>query len=263
MELETMPEVANLFNFTGKTVVVTGASQGIGEGIVRRFAEAGANVVVHYRGGEVKAKMIAGEIVGAGGKAIPCKADLSKKEEAERLVMDAVNAFGRLDVMVNNAGIFPNKGFLDMNMDDWHEMYRANLDTAFLCTQAAAVQMKKNARGVIVNMASISALNPGSDHSHYNSAKAAVVMMTRSAAQELGPANIRVNVVSPGLISREGIEEQWPDGVSRWQNKAPLGRMGTTTDVADACLFLASPAARFITGQNLVVDGGVMNSMIY
>ncbi len=257
------PDVASLFDYSGKTVVVTGASQGIGEGIVRRFAQAGANVVVHCRSGEAKAKIITGEILGAGRKAIICKAELSIKEEVNRLVKETVDAFGRLDVMVNNAGIFPNKSFLDMSLDDWHEMYRANLDTAFLCTQAAAVQMKKNEGGAIVNMASISALNPGSDHSHYNSAKAAVVMMTRSAAQELGPANIRVNLVSPGLISREGIEAQWPDGVSRWQTKAPLGRMGTATDVADACLFLASPAASFITGQNLVVDGGVMNSMIY
>ncbi|NOX70801.1 MAG: SDR family oxidoreductase [Gammaproteobacteria bacterium] len=257
------PGITSLFDFSDKTVVVTGASQGIGEGVVRRFAQAGANVVIHYRGGEAGARVIADEIVAEGGAAISCKADVSIKEEVDRLVNATVDAFGQLDVMVNNAGIFPNAGFLDMSIDDWHEMYRANLDTAFLCTQAAAVQMKKSNGGAIVNMASISALNPGSDHSHYNSAKAAVVMLTRSAAQELGPSNIRVNVVSPGLIYRDGIEDQWPDGVARWKNKAPLGRMGTVTDVADACLFLASPAARFITGQNLVVDGGVMNSMIY
>ncbi len=123
--------------------------------------------------------------------------------------------------------------------------------------------MKESGGGAIVNMGSTSALNPGTDHSHYNSAKAAVVMLTRSAAQELGQYNIRVNAVSPGLIARPGIEEQWPDGVARWQNQSPLGRMGEPEDVADACLFLASPAARWISGQNLVLDGGILSSMIY
>jgi len=174
-----------------------------------------------------------------------------------------VNAFGGLDVMINNAGIYPNAALLELNLDDWQSMYSANVETAMLCTQAAARHMKESGGGAIVNMASISALNPGADHSHYNSAKAAVVMFTRSAAQELGRYNIRVNAVSPGLIARPGIEEQWPDGVARWQNQAPLERLGDTQDVADSCLFLASPAARWITGHNLVVDGGVLSSTIY
>jgi glucose 1-dehydrogenase/3-oxoacyl-[acyl-carrier protein] reductase len=123
--------------------------------------------------------------------------------------------------------------------------------------------MKENGGGAIVNIGSTSALNPGIDHSHYNSAKAAVLMLTRSAAQELGQFNIRVNTVSPGLIAREGIREAWSDGVNRWESTAPLGRMGEPEDVADACLFFASPAARWITGQNLVLDGGVLCSMIY
>ena len=123
--------------------------------------------------------------------------------------------------------------------------------------------MKDVGGGAIVNIASVSALNPASAHSHYNSAKAALVMLTRSAAQELGEFNIRVNAVSPGLIARPGIKEQWPEGVARWENQAPLGRMGEPEDVADACLYLASPAARWITGQNLVLDGGVLSSMIY
>ena len=132
-----------------------------------------------------------------------------------------------------------------------------------LCTQAAARHMITTNRGAIVNIGSTSALNPGTDHAHYNSAKAAVIMLTRSAAQELAPYGIRVNAVSPGLIARPGIKDHWPEGVARWENKAPLGRMGEPEDVADACLFLASPAARWITAQNLVLDGGVLSSMIY
>lgn len=258
-----VPSINSLLDFTGKAVIVTGASQGIGAGIALRFAEAGASVVVHYRGGESGANEIVDKIKGSGGQAITVQADLSARQAVELLVAETVESLGRLDVIINNAGIFPNAGLLEMGLDEWHAMYSANVDTTFLCTQAAARQMKKTAGGAIINIASISALNPGSDHSHYNSAKAAVVMFTRSAAQELGPYDIRVNAVSPGLIERPGIEDQWPDGVSRWRDKSPLGRMGTPEDIADACLFLSSPAARWITGQNLVVDGGVMSSMIY
>jgi NAD(P)-dependent dehydrogenase (short-subunit alcohol dehydrogenase family) len=142
-------------------------------------------------------------------------------------------------------------------------MYSANVDTAFLCTQAAAAHMKSAGGGAIVNIASIAATSPGPDHSHYNSAKAAVVMLTRSAAQELGRFGIRVNAVSPGVIGREGIEEQWPEGVARWRARAPLKRRGRPDDVADACLFLASAASRWITGHDLIVDGGVMAASIY
>jgi glucose 1-dehydrogenase/3-oxoacyl-[acyl-carrier protein] reductase len=258
-----VPSVASLFDFSGKVVIVTGASQGIGAGIAIRFAEADAKVVVHYRGSQLGADAVLATIKDAGGDGLAVQADLSTREGAELLIAKTVESLGRLDVIINNAGIFPNAELLEMELDDWHEMYKANLDTAFLCTQAAAVHMKKRGGGAIVNMASVSAVNPGAAHSHYNSAKAAVVMLTRSAAQELGAHNIRVNVVSPGLIARDGIREQWPDGVTRWENQAPLGRMGTPEDVADACLFFASPASRFITGQNLILDGGVMSSMIY
>jgi NAD(P)-dependent dehydrogenase (short-subunit alcohol dehydrogenase family) len=258
-----IPSTNQLLDFSSKTVIVTGASQGIGAGIARRFAEAGANVVVHYRGGEAGANAVVEEITKLGGQAIALKAELSSEEDSRALIAQTVKAFGGLDVIINNAGIFPNAALLDMGLEDWQAMYTANVETAMLCTQAAARHMKESGGGAIINMASTSALNPGADHSHYNSAKAAVVMFTRSAAQELGPYNIRVNAVSPGLIARPGIEEQWPDGVTRWQNQSPLGRMGEPEDVADACLFLASPAARWISGHNLVLDGGMLSSMIY
>ena len=258
-----IPKTNELLDFSNKTVVVTGASQGIGAGIARRFSEAGANVVVHYRGGKAAAMTVVEEITKAGGQAHAVQADLSNPEASALLVQRAAEVFGGLDVIVNNAGIFPNSSLLDMSIDDWRAMYSANVETAMLCTQAAGKYMKENGGGAIVNIGSTSALNPGIDHSHYNSAKAAVVMLTRSAAQELGPFNIRVNAVSPGLIAREGIRETWSEGVNRWESTAPLVRMGEPEDVADACLFFASPAARWITGQNLVLDGGVLCSMIY
>jgi NAD(P)-dependent dehydrogenase (short-subunit alcohol dehydrogenase family) len=258
-----IPATQELLNFSDKTVIVTGASQGIGAGIARRFGDAGANVVVHYRSGKAGADAVVDEINAGNGNAISVQAELASEEGSRSLIADSVKAFGRLDVVINNAGIFPMSPLLEMSLEDWQAMYSANVETSMLCTKAAALHMKDAGGGAIVNIGSTSALNPGSDHSHYNSAKAAVAMLTRSAAQELGQYDIRVNCVSPGLISRPGIEDQWPEGVARWQNKAPLGRMGEPEDVADACLFLASPAARWITGQNLVLDGGVLSSMIY
>ena len=258
-----IPETSKLLDFSDKTVIVTGASQGIGAGIARRFAEAGARVIVHYRGSEEGAKQVVDEISKAGGQATALRADLSSEQACAELMQQSSELYSGLDVLVNNAGIFPNQSLLEMSLEDWQQMYSANVETAMLCTRFAAAYMKDHGGGAIVNIASTSALNPGADHSHYNSAKAAILMLTRSAAQELGPHNIRVNTVSPGLISRPGIEEQWPEGVARWEKQAPLGRMGTPEDVADACLFLASPAARWISGQNLVLDGGILSSMIY
>ena len=258
-----IPKANELLDFSNKTVIVTGASQGIGAGIARRFAEAGANVIVHYRSGQAGAVAVVDEITKVGGQAHAVQAELSNVEACTALVQQAVEVYGGLNAIVNNAGSFPMSSLLDMNLEDWQAMYSSNVETAMLCTQAAARYMKDNSGGAIINMGSTSALNPGIDHSHYNSAKSAVLMLTRSAAQELGPFGIRVNTVSPGLISREGIREAWPDGVERWESAAPLGRMGEPEDVADACLFLASPASRFITGHNLVLDGGVLSSMIY
>jgi len=257
------PATQELLDFANRTVIVTGASQGIGAGIARRFAEAGANVLVHYRGGKAGADTLVEEIVSNKGKAIAIQGELASEAGSQALVAESVKAFGGLDVLINNAGIFPIASFLDMTLEDWRAMYASNVETAMLCTKAAATHMKDAGGGAIVNIGSLSAVNPATAHSHYNSAKAAVVMLTQSAAQELGQFKIRVNSVSPGLIARPGIEEQWPEGVQRWQKQAPLGRMGEPEDVADACLFLASPAARWITGHNLVLDGGVLSSMIY
>jgi NAD(P)-dependent dehydrogenase (short-subunit alcohol dehydrogenase family) len=189
--------------------------------------------------------------------------------DVERLIEETVGRFGRLDVLINNAGTYPLATVLEMTDDEWDSVVNANLRSVFLCTQAAARQMiaqgaddTPNTRA-IVNVATIEAVNPAPNHSHYNAAKGGVLMHTRASAFELGTHGIRVNAVSPGLIWREGIEESWPDGVERWQKAAPLTRLGMPDDVADACLFLASSAARWITGANLLVDGGVMTKQIF
>lgn len=261
-----MPILApqELLDYTSRVVLVTGAGQGIGAGIALRFAEAGASVVVHYRNSKSEAERVIAKIQAGGGKAMGVQADVTQRAEVERLVQETVAAFGRLDVLVNNAGIYPLASLVEMTDDEWNETIQANLTSVFLCTQIATRQMiAQGAGGAIVNIASIEAENPAPYHSHYNAAKAGVVMHARAAAHELGEHGIRVNAVSPGLIWRDGLEQNWPDGVERYLKAAPLKRLGMADDIGDACLFLASPAARWITGANLVVDGGVMTKQIY
>jgi NAD(P)-dependent dehydrogenase (short-subunit alcohol dehydrogenase family) len=257
------PAHGQLLDLSGRVALVTGASQGIGAAIARRLAQAGASVAVHYRRNERAAAEVVRAIESAGARAVHLRAELGDGDAAEALVREVVATFGRLDVLVNNAGSFPTRPLLEIGDADWRDMYRSNVETAFFCLRAAARHMKDAGDGAIVNVASIAALSPGPEHAHYNSAKAAVLMLTRSAAQELGRYNVRVNAVSPGLVARPDIETQWPEGVARWRTKVPLARLGQPEDVADACLFLASPAARWITGHNLVVDGGMLCSQIY
>ena len=252
------PDVGSLLDLSGRVALVTGAGRGFGRTIARRLAAAGARVVVHYRGSREGAAAVVAEIRAAGGDARTVAGDLTEGGEAARVVEETTEAFGRLDVLVNNAGSYPLAGLLEVSAVQWDEVLAANLKSAVFCTQAAARTMAAAEGGAIVNVSSISAFRPSPDLVHYSVAKAGLEMLTRSAAVELGPKGIRVNAVAPGLIWREGIEAAWPEGVTAYRAKAPLGRIGQPEDVADACLFLASPAARWITGVTLVVDGGVL-----
>lgn len=249
--------------FDDHTVVVTGGSQGIGAAVACAFAQAGARTVVHYRSNREAAESVVAKINAAGGRAIALPGRLDVGDEVEAFFAASEKAFGPANVLINNAGAFPNSALLDMSEDDWRKMYADNMDTMFLCTKVAAQAMKEAGGGVIINMASISAENPGPDHAHYNSAKAAAVMFTRSAAQELGPHNIRVNAVSPGVVYSPVIEANWPEGVARFRAAAPLGCLVQPEDVAHACVFLASSKAARITGANLPVDAGVLSAKIY
>jgi len=259
-----IPSPDKLLDFSGRAVIVTGSGSGLGRGIAARFAQARAAVVVNYRASAAGAQAVVSSIQEAGSKAIAIQADVTQKDDVERLMEGTLKAFGRLDVLVNNAGIYPVTPLLDMSETDWDTVVDTSLRSVFLCTQAAARQMiAQGEGGAIVNIASIEGKNPAPGHTHYDAAKGGVLMHTRAAAYELGWHKIRVNAVSPGLIWAEGIEQSWPDGVARWQKAAPLTRLGMPDDVADACLFLASPAARWITGANLVVDGGVLTRQAY
>lgn len=255
---ETIPAVAKLLDLSGRTVIVTGAGGGIGGGIARRFGEAGANVVCHFNTSRDSAETVAAAIQSAGGIASVYRADISKADGASGLVAHAVATFGGADILVNNAGQQPVQMLADMGESDFSAMLAANVTGPFLLVKAFAEHLQGAGKpGSVVNIASIEGHNPAPGHGHYATSKAALLMFTKAAALEFGAIGIRVNAISPGLIHRDGIEQGWPEGVARWKAAAALGRLGRPEDIADAALFLASDAARWITGADLVVDGGV------
>ncbi len=262
----TNPPVTKLLDLSDRHALVTGGGSGIGAAIARRLAEAGADVAISYRTSAEGAGATVATIEGLGCRAVAIEANVADASSVSRLIDKTVAALGGLDMVINNAGVYPLSPVLEMDETEWDTVIDANLKGVHLCTQAAARLMatqNTHGRSAIVNIASIEASSAGPAHAHYSAAKAGVVHYTRAAAQELGPKGIRVNTVSPGLINRPGLEEAWPEGVERYCRAAPLGRIGDATDIADACLFLVSPAARWITGAELVVDGGVLVQQTY
>ena len=250
----TLLSPAAMLDLSGMVVAVTGAGGGIGQGIARRFSEAGASVVAHTRTTDL------GPLVASlPGPAAEVAADLRHPDGPRRVVEAAVASFGKLDTLVNNAAVQTVAGLAEMDDEEWRVMVDTNLTAVHRLTQAVAAHLiSRKSPGSVIHISSIEGSQPAPFHGHYAVTKAGMIMHARAAALEYGSHGIRVNSVSPGLIHRQGIEEQWPEGVARWHAAAPLNRLGTPEDVADACLFLASPLARWITGADLVVDGGVL-----
>ncbi|MGW4021186.1 SDR family NAD(P)-dependent oxidoreductase [Streptomyces sp. NPDC005009] len=239
-----------------QVALITGAGGGIGRGIARRFAEEGAAVALHCRTATASARETAGRIREAGGEAVVLQADLTDEDACHRVVAEAADRLGgRLTALVNNAGVQPVRELAGMTAAEWRAVVDTNLTTVFACTQAAA-ELMRDAGGTITHIASVEARVPAPGHAHYTASKAAVVMHARAAAQEYGPWGVRVNTVSPGLIDREGLADAWPEGVRRWRQASAVGRLGRPEDVGDACVFLASRLASWVTGHDLVVDGG-------
>jgi len=257
----TIPAVSDLLSLKGKVALVTGASAGIGRGIAARLSEAGAAVAVHHRGGRDDAQALVSRLRNAGGQSFAVAAEVTDPASVGKALEAAAAELGPIDILVNNAARQTHAGFEEMDIAEWRAMMATNLDGVFVVTRAVVAEMiARGSGGAVVNIASIEGLQPAPTHGHYATSKAGLIMFTRAAALQYGRHGIRVNAVSPGVIRRDGIEEAWPEGVARWMKAAPLGRMGEDEDVADAALFLASHASRWITGANLVVDGGVTST---
>ena len=242
--------------FEGKVVVVTGASQGIGEAIAIAFAREKAAVVVGSRD-EKKCREVAKKVEKAGGKSLVVVCDVSLREQADKIVGEAVKKFGKLDVLVNNAGIFPFVPVLEMKDADWDKVINVNLKGTFMCSQAAAKQMtRQKTGGSIVNISSIASIKGYSMLVHYCASKGGVNGLTRAMAVELAKSKIRVNAIAPGGIRTPGIGAVDEKVVAAVAASTPLGRIGEPEEIAQAALFLASERASYVTGHVLVVDGG-------
>lgn len=235
-----------------KTAIVTGGRQGIGRGIVLALAQEGCDVVVSDIILEDCEKVVA-EIEKIGVKGLAMKCDVSKKEEVDKMIADTVKKFGKLDILVNNAGIYPFKPFEQIQESDWDKVISVNLKSVFLCSQRAVQEMKQG--GKIVNISSIASFVGFEGLAHYCASKGAINSMIRALALELASKKINVNAVAPGAIDTPGAsssEEQAKQTISA----IPWARMGTSEDIANAVVFLASEKADYITGQTIIVDGG-------
>ncbi len=240
-----MPEFASL---EGKTALVTGGSRGIGAAVARELAGAGATVVVGYRSGAEEAEAIASEI---GGRAV--QADVSNADEAKRLVEES----GDLDVLVNNAGITRDGVLARMSDDDWRSVLETNLSSVFYTCRAVSRGMMKRRGGSIVNLSSIVGLHGNWGQSNYAASKGGIVAFTKSLAQELGSRGVRANVVAPGYIKTQLTDAIPEEAQQQMLGLTPLGRFGEPEDVARAVRFLSSDDASFITGEVVVVGGGL------
>ncbi len=240
----------------GKVAIITGAGRGIGRATALLFASEGAKVVVADIDQEA-AKKVADEIAASKGEALPTKVDVSSPEDAEKMAKAAVDAFGGIDVLVNNAGIIRDKTLLKMSHEEFNRVIEVNLKGVFNCTKAVVPHMLEKGSGVILNASSVVALYGNFGQTNYVASKCAVIGMTKVWARELGPKGIRVNAVAPGFITTDMTESIPEEVKNAIVSRIPLGRMGSPEDVAFVYLFLASDEARYINGAVISVDGGM------
>jgi 3-oxoacyl-[acyl-carrier protein] reductase len=243
----------------GKVAVVTGASKGIGAAIAKALAAEGASVVVNYASSKHGADRTAAEITKSGGKALTVQADVSNKDQIERLFAETQRAFGRIDILINNAGIYEFSPLDNVTPEHFHKQFDLNVLGLVLASKEAAKYFDGDG-GSIINISSLASSIAPPDASVYSATKASVDAVTKSLAKELGPRNIRVNAINPGVVITEGLDAAGiTESEFRKQAEArtPLGRVGKPEDIAPAAVFFASPDSSWITGETLVIAGGL------
>jgi 3-oxoacyl-[acyl-carrier protein] reductase len=247
-----------MIDLTGKAALVTGGSRGIGRAIAHRLATQGADVAFSYRGNETAAKDAAADIEALGRTAVAIQGDVSDPESAEAVVKAALEAFGKIDILVNNAGITRDDLIMRMSIDAFREVLETNLFGAFYMTKAVTRPMLKAKGGRIVNITSVSGQAGQMGQANYSSAKAGLIGLTKATARELASRSITCNAVAPGFVLTE-LTSSLPEALqAQLIERTPLGRFGTTEEIASAVAFLASDEASYITGQVLAVDGGLV-----
>ena len=240
-----------------RVAVVTGGSRGIGAAVCRALAASGARVVVGYRSGEAEAEAVVASIAAAGGRAEPAAVDVADPAAVDALFEGALQRHGRLDVLVNNAGIVKDGLLLTMKREDWRRVLEVDLDGVFSCTKRALETMFRARSGRIVNVASVSAIRGGRGQTNYAAAKGAVLSFTRAVALEVADRGVTVNAVLPGFVDTEMTASIKRRAGDRILERIPMGRTGTPEDVAGLVVFLCSDDAAYVTGQGVCVDGGM------
>lgn len=241
-----------------KVVLVTGASRGIGRSIAMHLASHGANLAFTYLSSVEKGEALANELEAFGVKAKGYRSDASDYDAAEKLISEVVADFGQIDVLINNAGITRDTLLMRMTEEHWDDVMRINLKSVFNLTKAATKPMMRARKGSIIQISSVVGLMGNAGQANYAASKAGMIGFSKSVAKELGSRNIRCNVVAPGFIETEMTGELNDDQLAEWLKNIPLKRAGKGEDIANACLFLASDLSAYMTGQTLVVDGGMV-----
>lgn len=241
-----------------KTALVTGASRGIGRAIAMKFAEEGADVAFTFLSSVEKGQALVAELEAYGVKAKGYRSDASDFQAADQLITDVVADFGKLDVLVNNAGVTRDALLMRMSEEQWDTVMNINLKSVFNLTKAAIKTMMRAKSGSIINITSVVGLMGNAGQANYAASKAGIIGFSKSVALELGSRNIRSNAVAPGFIETEMTDAEEAKALEEWKQSIPLKRGGKPEEVADACVFLGSDRSKYITGQVLQVDGGML-----
>jgi|TARA_Y100000590_G_scaffold88854_1_gene99895 acetoacetyl-CoA reductase len=248
--------IENLYDVKDKVAVVTGSSRGIGKQCALAFAEAGAKLVLNYVSNQEAAEITAEEIAGLGSEAIIVQADVKDFDACQALGEEAINKYGQIDFLVNNAGINRDITFSRMSQEEWQEVINTNLGALFNMSKAVVPHMRDAGSGVVVNISSIIGETGNIGQSNYAATKSGMYGFTRSLARELAKDNIRVNAISPGFVETDMLHTVPPDLLAGIKDEIPLGRFGYADEIALAVLYLCSPAGSWITGTNLSINGG-------